>query len=264
MWISKFDLFLRDKHIIESTGWLNDGIVYAVQSLLSLQTKGKVFGWQSTQLSRREGLFKPLPPGPFVQILHISECHWAVVSNIDVHTEGGSHNDTVGVYDSARPSSISDRTKMAVCSFFKCSSDALHFDLVNVEKQQNSYDCGVFAIANATELACGKDPAVCRWDTDRMRQHLKQCLEEGVIKRFPTLQRKRVALGSRVRRTLLERIFCISACRMPNDKSRAMICCDKCRNWFHHDCVNLNKEDSFSTDTWSCENCENFLAKFGK
>ena len=77
---------MRDKQILDSTGWLNDAIIFAAQSLLSLQTKGKVFGWQSTQLSKREGLFKVIPPGAFVQILHISECHWAVASNVDVHS----------------------------------------------------------------------------------------------------------------------------------------------------------------------------------
>ena len=74
------DLFQRDKCILESDGWLNDGIVYAVQTLLS---QGKVFGWQSTQLSKREELFKPIPSGPFIQILHISNCHWVVASNVN-------------------------------------------------------------------------------------------------------------------------------------------------------------------------------------
>ena len=72
VWISKFNLYLRDKQILESTDWLNDAIIYTAQSLLSLQTKGKVFGWQSTLMSKREGLLlKPIPSGPFIQILHI-------------------------------------------------------------------------------------------------------------------------------------------------------------------------------------------------
>ena len=75
------------------------------------------------------------------------------------------------------------------------SSDAISFELVNVETQQNSYDCGVLAIANATELAFGRDPVVCRWDSNRVRQHLKSCLEEGVMKGFSTLGKRRVPLG---------------------------------------------------------------------
>ena len=264
LWIPKFNLLMRDKRILESTSWLNDAIIFAAQSLLSLQTMGKVFGWQSTQLSKREGLFKQIPQGPFVQILHISDCHWAVASNVDVHSVGGFHNDVVGIYDSARPSDVGDSVKRMICSFFKCSSDAIHFDLVNIETQQNSYDCGVLAIANATELALGRDPVVCRWDSDRIRRHLKSCLEEGVMKSFPMLGKRRVTLGSRVRRTILERVYCIPVCRMPNDKEKAMISCDKCHGWFHYNCVNLNKEETFSAKNWSCEKCDTFFATLTK
>ena len=129
------DLFQRDKCILESDGWLNDGIVYAVQTLLS---QGKVFGWQSTQLSKREELFKPIPSGPFIQILHISNCHWVVASN--VNSKEGFYNDTVGIYDSGRPSNVSNSMKRMICSFFKCYYDAIHFELVNVETQRNSHN----------------------------------------------------------------------------------------------------------------------------
>ena len=47
-----------------------------------------------------------------------------------------------------------------ICSFFKCSSDALHLDLVNVQTRPNTYDCGVFAVAIATELVFEMDPVV--------------------------------------------------------------------------------------------------------
>lgn len=71
LWIPKLDLYQNDKEILGSKRWINDGIVFASQSLLSLQSKGKVYGWQSTQLGKTEGLFKPIPStSPFVQILH--------------------------------------------------------------------------------------------------------------------------------------------------------------------------------------------------
>ena len=134
--------------------------------------------------------------------------------------------------------------------------------LANVETQRNSYDCGVHAIANATELALGRDPVVCRWDGGRMREHLKTCLEEGVMKSFPTLGKKRVPFGSRVRNTVLERLYC--TCRMPNDKTRPMISCDNCHGWFHNDCVNLANEESCSDMKWSCMKCKQFFEKLSK
>ena len=258
--MSKLNLFQRDKEILESTGWLNDAIIFAAQSLLAIQTKGIFSGFQSTQLCKKEALFKPVPPGAFIQILHIAGCHWAVASNIDVQSAGGSHNDTVGIYDSGRPSNVTKKATKMICSFFKCSSDALHFDLINVETQTNTHDCGVFAVAMATELALGGDPASCRWDTKKIRQHLKTCLEEGTMRRFPTLGQRRVAFGARVRHTVREEVFCISSCRMPNESDRAMISCDSCKAWFHIDCVKLNKDDSFSF-SWNCNNCQTFFEK---
>jgi len=119
-----------------------------------------------------------------VQILHIAGCHWAVVSNVDVR-EGGCHRDAVGYYDSMRTLSIGLSTRKVVCSFFKCKFSTLNFDLVDVMHQPNADDCGIFALAMATELAYDGDPAVCKWDVETMRQHLLKCLEVGKIERFP-------------------------------------------------------------------------------
>ena len=75
VWLPSLDLYVRDKAILQSTGWLNDGIILATQKLLEAQTRGKVFGWQSTQLSKRKGLFVVVPRcSPFVQILHVGKC----------------------------------------------------------------------------------------------------------------------------------------------------------------------------------------------
>ena len=117
-WISHLSLYMSDKDILDSRKWLNDAIIYAAQSLLRDQTKGKVFGWQSTQCSKQDGMFQPIPPNsPFVQILHVHQSHWIVVSNIDGKS-GGSFSDTVCIFDSGRPLKLSHSIKKMVCSFF--------------------------------------------------------------------------------------------------------------------------------------------------
>lgn len=164
--IAQLDLYQHDKEILCSTAWLNDSIICAAQSLLAKQSKGKIFVFQSTQLCKTKYLFRPLPPGPFIQALHISGCHWAVVSNINVQSAGCSHSDVVAIYDSARPTNVAFELKKIICSFFKCMAGAIRFDLVNVETQKNGFDCGVHSIAMATELVSGNDPAGCHWDTE--------------------------------------------------------------------------------------------------
>lgn len=261
LWIPQLGLFFHDKAVLESVQWLNDNIIFAAQSLLHKQTKGKVFGWQSTQCQKREGLFHPIPSrSSFVQLLHVAASHWVVASNIDIR--GGYYSDTVCIYDSERSLSISSSTKRIICSFVKVVSDAIRFDLINVQGQPNSYDCGVFALACATELAHGTDPVLCRWDGERMRQHLIQCLESGYLTHFPTLGKRRVPLGMRVRKSIVEDIYCV--CRMPNDLTRAMIKCKNCKKWYHNDCMSLDLDKTYSETKWVCSVCEDILKEVSK
>ena len=223
MWLPSINIYLHDKAILQSSCWLNDGIVYAAQKLLEAQTKGKIFGWQSTQLSKREGLFVVLPPScSFIQILHVGKCHWLTISNVNVH--GGAPY--ICVYDSGRPTSVSVDVTRSVCSFFKCQSEVIRFDIMNVAPQTNAHDCGVYAIAYATELAHGADPVSCEWDVGQMRKHVLLCLESGVLTRFPKAGERRIRIGTRVRKSCTFELFC--TCRTINDESKSMIECGSC------------------------------------
>ena len=244
MWISSLNLYNDDKRILESETWLNDNIIYAAQSLLKKQTKGEIFGFQSTQLCKKMHQFRAITGlSKFIQILHINDNHWICVSNISFRGSG-MQKDSVDVYDSlfynSRSTFVKFSTRKLICSFFKSPSDVMTFDLVNIKLQDDDYNCGLFAIACATELAFGSDPAVCNWDDTKMRSHLKCCLEKGSMSRFPST-RRRIPFGCRIRKPSKspeENIHCV--CRMPNEESRAMIECEGCLKWFHHDCVSLD------------------------
>ena len=178
--------------------------LYAVQCLLRDQTKGEIFGWQSTRLGKFD-TFKPVPSRS--AFMHVADCHWAVASNVKT-MEKSYHSNAVTYYDSLRPLNVSQHLRKNVCSFLKCSSSVLHFDVADVMRQPNTNDCGLFAAAIATELAHYSDPALCRWDTSKMRQHLLLCLETGKMTRFPTLGKRRIGFGARIRRSIVEKLFC--------------------------------------------------------
>ena len=256
-WIRKLDLFQNDKAVLQSTKWLTDGIIYAAQCLLREETEGKILGWQPSVLSDRKQLFKPLPPrAPFIQIINVAKCHWIVASNVDVR-DGGCYSDVVCIYDSGRPTHISGSLKKMICSFFKCTYDTLRFDVMNVQAQPNGYDCGVYAIACATELAYGYDPVVSVWKDEVMRNHLLECLESGKLTRFPRLRERRIMLGTRVRKTQTVEVLCI--CRTMNEKTRPMIECESCLKWFHKDCMGPDVNKSFKGVKWVCRGCEDFI-----
>ncbi len=62
------------------------------------------------------------------------------------------------------------------------------FRLVNIQRQPNSSDCGLFA---ATELVHGKNPILSYWDTS------KKCLEQEKIECFPQDKERTVLCSQR-------------------------------------------------------------------
>ena len=53
----------------------------------------------------------------------------------------------------------------------------LSVTLVPVQKQSNGYNCGLLAIAFATDILNGLSPVDSCFDVSLMRSHLLQCLE---------------------------------------------------------------------------------------
>ena len=255
MWLPGLNLYKRDKQIIESSfEWLTDSIIDAAQQLLKKQTG--ISGFMTPQLAKRKEMFPPVPPRtPFIQVIHADGCHWITVSNIDVCSKT-EFRDAVAIYDSSLSGSVSLSTKKVICSLVHSRSDTIIFDVANCMSQPNGSDCGVYAIAAATELAYGYDPVFCHWDTINMRAHLLSCLELGTIDRFPTTKRRRVRM--RIRTSIPEELYC--KCRMVNDPKQPMICCSNCRKYFHMLCESVDPNDSYKGKKWFCSSCKEELS----
>ena len=106
LWIPALDLCLNHKQVLNSSRWVNDGIISPAQQLLKQQSKGKVLGWASPQCRKRSVVDK-FPPVPehsfFIQILHTCDSHWVTVTNIE--------GNTVEVHDSQINLDVSQSTK---------------------------------------------------------------------------------------------------------------------------------------------------------
>ena len=119
--------------------------------------------------------------------------------------------------------------------------------------QPNLYDCGAFALANATAIVHKVNPCLCEWDVAKLRSHLLFCLEAGKLTPFPHKLRK-VSFGGKIIKGINEKIYCV--CRMPNDRKLAMILCKSCREWYHGDCVGVDVEEYHKNSMeWVCKNC---------
>ena len=225
-----------------------------LKQILSRQSK-KILGWQNTQCVNVG--FKQLPPrAAYIQVLHVSGCHWVTVSNLNPKDGSCSFN-SASIYDSIRPMSITLNLKKQICSFTRPTSEAFVFELMNIQTQTNSSDCGVFALAAAVELVEGHNPVVCYWDCTRMRSHLLQCLMEGRMIRFPLIKQRHIRFGQSIRKSEVEKIYCL--CRMPNDKALQMVECTRCLKWYHNNCVELKSEENLKDMKWICPACIKLL-----
>ena len=111
-------------------------------------------------------------PGEFVQILFLSNRnHWIVIAR-------GFGGDEVYIYDSLNSygQGYSRKTSKAICQKAYCSSATLCIMNMPVQHQPNNVDCGLFAIAFATDCVFNIKPENATYKTDVMRTHLEECL----------------------------------------------------------------------------------------
>ena len=85
-------------------------------------------------------------------------------------------NTEVNIYDSLK----------IVQNRFSFSSDP-NINVISEQKQTNSYDCGLFAIANATAIVFGENPIYHHFSVHAMRDHLIKCYENKEMSPFPLM-----------------------------------------------------------------------------
>ena len=252
-WLRTSNLFAEDKLILESVSWLNDNIIQAAQNLLKKETN--LSGLQSPLLGINYQFKAIKLTCGFVQILNLCSNHWVTVSN---KVGGLVIRDNVYVFDSLMPNKVDMNMIKQVCSLLKSPSRSLFFNIVDVMRQQNSYDCGLHAVAAATDIVFAKDPVKSRWDFPRMRPHLLQCLEEGKISPFPVIAERPIRFGRRIKLGREIDVYC--CCRMPynSKESDGMIQCQMCLVWYHGHCVPINVEE-YKHSNWHCTKCNELM-----
>ena len=243
VWIrnSQYQLSGREKQILLSpSGWLNDVLITAAQTILKQQYG--IAGFQET--TRGITMSFDIMAEEFVQILHDGVGHWFTVSTV-----GAQKSNQIFVYDSLYPS-VGPCSQRELAALLACKEKVINVSQMNVQSQDGGSDCGLFAIAFATALVNGIQPAHCMFVQGAMRQHLLTSLEEGRISMFP-LKKK---TGSVVKSRYRIKLYC--ECRMPELKP--MIECSGCKEWFHVDrCVSVPRKALTQPDyKWFCSACK--------
>ena len=133
---------------------LTYNIVTAAQMLL-LQFHPRMTGLQPPALQKVFAFH--VHSGEFVQILHVRNSHWCVVSTV------GCDSGVIHVYDSLYRTLSNDLVHLIASMVYNPLSE-LKIVMIDVEKQSNGSDSGVLPIAYAFDICSALNPCVVRFD----------------------------------------------------------------------------------------------------
>ena len=120
------------------------------------------------------------------------------------------------------------------CHMLMQAGNSTSFINEKVQKQINTSDCGLVALAFETDLCHGLDPMTETYDQQNMCPHYVRCMDLGEIVPFPKASWHEPYHIAKNITTVA--IFCV--CRMPNDKKEKVQCL-QCNGWYHPTCVSI-------------------------
>ena len=183
----------------------------------------------------------------FIQVLHTGSAHWICTSNMNCP------KNTISYYDSLCTGRPALAIKQQIAQFMHSSDPNITINIIPVQQQKSrTNNCGLFALAYATSLAFGEDPASILYDEQSLRKHLLGCIDNNSMTPFPKLVKPKKP-SSRCKKSLV-RVEIHCSCRMPWD-DRKMAECESCLQWFHQDCEKIDDSVFVNGQEWVCSLC---------
>ena len=246
-WVANLCLSKVDEQALLNGKWLSANHISAANRLMKRKFPSQN-GLEDTCVLEQKGIWSSCADD-FVQVIHVPPNHWACLSNI--FSPAGE----VDLYDSLHTYPEEDGAIVSQsCRILHHCEPIVTIRVVNVGRQKELNDCGLFAIAMAYDLCNGEDPASKIYVQDEMRNHLHSCFTDTSLNRFPSYD---IDITSRVIFNFSVNVYC--TCRMP-EQSKWMICCDSYDEWYHEGCVTIPqeiREDENSGVLWWCHLCQN-------
>ena len=192
IWMPTIDLNEKDREIIESdSGWMNDKIINAAQKLL----KPSINGLQNTL---------------FISTFNDETGSWVInkdwngqsAPSAQIHFNGNNHwlltyqkvnNGPVYIVDSLKSKrTLNANMTIQISQLYNVDDNYINVIIPDVQRQNNSSDCGVFSIAFLIELLLTQfavDISNIRFDHSLMRKHLLRCLNTETFSVFPKISK---------------------------------------------------------------------------
>ncbi|XP_053382469.1 uncharacterized protein LOC128549555 [Mercenaria mercenaria] len=186
---------------------------------------------------------------PSAQIHYNGSHHWLMSYQI-------SENEPVCILDSLKSQrTLNNSLAIQLSQIYDNHKDSLKALIPEIQRQENSSDCGVFAVAYLTELLMTNftvDVSTIRFDISKMRAHLYECISKCSFSAFPKIN-KMPKMPCKDARVQTVRLYCTR--KLP-DIVEDMVKCDnkKCRHkWYHKKCVGF--VETVRGKTWLCHFC---------
>ena len=100
----------------------------------------------------------------FVQILRNNRAHWVAISTYNCK------NGEVNYYDNLFSGRINDFVKQQIYALMQADVSVLKINVMPVQQQTNSVDCGIFAMAFVTSILFDEGPKTQRFDEKLLRE----------------------------------------------------------------------------------------------
>eukprot|EP00794_Sanderia_malayensis_P019350 gene19350-21269_t len=120
--------------------------------------------------------------GEFIRILNKGGNHWITVTNIGVTNISSIH-----IFDNLGSSKSNFEMQTITASLVHTNTEQIVVKIEDVQLQEDSNSCGMFAIANAVALCLTEDPREIQFDFSNLISHLLHCLNRRELTGFPKL-----------------------------------------------------------------------------
>lgn len=238
-------LFLEKRQPMTKTNQLTSGQINQAQRILKPQYP-EIGGLFCCTLGG--SLEFPKANGEkWLQVVHSGKDHFRLVAF------GFSDPVKVLVYESLNKKNWhNEHILSCMSSLFQTPKKEMTYIFKTVQRQNNTYDCGIFAIAFAISLLNGQDPTTIMYNSHMLRPDLQTCLEIGKLTLFPHSLKRSTRIVMDRQQTISVFCHCRRTAHSPSSENWTMIECANCLDWFHRMC---EKYPGNTNLAWFCKNC---------
>ena len=101
-----------------------------------------------------------------MQIINVNKNHWIALSTV------GCQKACIKIFGCNGGKELPKPRLKLISTLLQTQENQFSVEFVDVQMQEGSHDCGLFALAYITSICNGQDPAVLLYKQNAMRKHI--------------------------------------------------------------------------------------------